>query len=385
MYGARGVGLLWMLALTARLGIGEYGLYSMAFAVASIVAITLNQPYGVRSVREPEEDFVRERCSRYLLGLALLVLGQVFLPLNYLAWFGLTVGGGELMMRSLLARAVREGHLDRSWKFDGARQVASVALGCIYLFVYPHPTLLGACLLYVAPYLVVAVLTGFVVRGHRPQLPGSPKLIAALCGEMLGTTLYLQGDVLLLGYLTNTEVVGYYSIAWVLASAIAVIGQSYGGTYAATLREKGGDLSAGPPLRTTLALGFAGGTAILLTGIGLLVSPAPDQLAVAMLIMAGYCGFMTVLMTFQAILYAQHRDRFRFAAAMAMVPVKFGAVAALAWMGAVGAAIASTVTAAILTVIYAVALYGKGRHVKPAGEAEGDVPVVEGPADRTSG
>jgi O-antigen/teichoic acid export membrane protein len=361
MYGARGVGLLWMLAITARLGIGEYGLYSMAFAVASILAITLNQPYGVRSVREPEEDFVRERCGRYLLGLALLVVGQAFLPVNFLAWFGLTVGGGELMMRSLLARAVREGHLDRSWKFDGARQVASVAMGCIYLFVVEQPTLLGACLLYAAPYFFAAVLTGYVVRGHRPQLPGSPKLIAALCGEMLGTTIYLQGDVLLLGWLTNTEVVGYYSITFVLASAVAVIGQSYGGTYAASLRENKGALSAGPPLRTTLTLGIAGGIAILLVGVGLLLAPVPHELAVAMMIMAGYCAMMTILMTFQAILYAQHRDRMRFAAAMAMVPVKFGALVALAPLGAVGAAIASTGTAAILMVIYSIALYRKPR------------------------
>jgi hypothetical protein len=198
-----------------------------------------------------------------------------------------------------------------------------------------------------------------VVRGHRPTLPGSPRLIAGLAGEMLGTALYLQGDVLLLGWLTNSEIVGYYSITWVVASAISVVGQSYGGTFAAPLREHRGALSAGPPLRITLALGAAGGTLVLLAALVLLATPVPTQLAVAMMIMAGFCAMRTVILVFQVILYAQRRDLMRLTAAMGLVPVKFLAVAALSSLGAVGAAIATTGTDAILLVIFSMALYRK--------------------------
>jgi hypothetical protein len=236
-----------------------------------------------------------------------------------------------------------------------------VGLGCIYLFATDHPTLLGACLLYCAPYAVIIVITGFVVRGHRPLWPGSPRLIAVISGEMLGTALYLQGDVLLLGWLTNSEIVGYYSLTWVLASAIANIGQSYGGTFVTQLREQQGAVSAGPPLRTTLVLGAVCGILVLITGVVMLVWPAPTQLAVAMLIMSGYCAMRTIILVFQVVLYAQRRDLLRFSAAVGLVPVKFALVAALAslGLGAVGAAIATTGTDAILLVIFSIALYRK--------------------------
>ena len=359
MYGGRGVGMLWTLTLISRLSIGDYGLYSLGFALMSIIGPALNNPFAVRSVRESEERFLAERTSRYLLGVALLLVGQVFLPFSYIPWMALTIAGGELVMKSYLAEATRAGHPDRTWRMDTIRQTISVVLGCIYLYTADHPTLLIASILYCAPYLVMVIVAGVTVWGHRPMFPGPPKIAAALAGEMLGTALYLQGDVLLLGWLTNKDIVGYYSITLVVATALATVGQSYSGTFVTALREKNGDLSAGPPLRNTLILGTITGALVCITGIALLISPAPTQVAVAMLIMSGYCAIRTVILVFQTVLYAQRRDIMRLTAAMGLVPVKMGLVAMLAGLGAPGAAIATTLTDGILLAIYSIALYRK--------------------------
>jgi O-antigen/teichoic acid export membrane protein len=62
------------------------------------------------------------------------------------------------------------------------------------------------------------------------------------------------------------------------------------------------------------------------------------------------------------ILYAQRRDLVRLSANLGLVPVKLGAVAALAQFGAIGAAIATVGTDAILLVIYLVAIYRRKEH-----------------------
>lgn len=389
VYGGRGTGLVWTVALIHQLGISDYGLYSLGFALMSVLGQTLSNPYVVRAVREPEEDFVRERAGRYLLGLALMVLGQVFLPLNYVVWFGITVSGGELIVGAYKARAMRQGDPHVTSRIDTSRQVGSVVAGCAYLFgaslVGMHPTLLGASIAYCVPYVVIAVLAVGTARGHRPQLPGPPRTILVLAGEMLGTSMFLAGDVLLLGWLTDTTVVGYYNLTWVVASAICYVGQAFGTTYAQSLRDSGGDLSTGPPLKYTVAIGAGGGLLVLIAGIVLLFSPAPNQLAVAMIIMSAYCAFRTVIMVFQFVLYAQRRDVVRMTAVIGLVPVKFGLLAALAPLGAVGAAITTSVSDAVLLVIFVVAIYGKGRHGRRPAKDESDVSAVERPGDGAGG
>jgi O-antigen/teichoic acid export membrane protein len=357
MYGGRGIGLLWTLALIDRLGISQYGLYGMAFALTTIVAPAINNPYAVRAIRESEQRFLEERYHRYLVGLVILLAAQAFLPFNYIAWFGLTVAGGETVFKSYQSRADREGNPNLFWRQDTIRQTASVCLACIYLYAIPHPTLLGASVMYAVPYIAMVIPTGLLVRGHRPRLPGPPKIIGMLMGEMLGTAVYLQGDVLLLGWLTNSTIVGYYTIALLVASSIALIGQTGVATYNQHLRESGGDLSAAPPLRRTLTIAVGGGIVVFLIGLGLLASPAPTELAVAMMIMALYTGLRSIILVFQQILYVQRRDVVRLTAAIALVPFKLGLVAVLASMGAVGAAIATVVTDAVLLVVFTTALY----------------------------
>ena len=73
--GTRGLGLLWTLVLIHQLGIGSYGLYGMAAAVTGLVGPALDNAFNVRAIRESEERFVAERTARFLVALALVVLG----------------------------------------------------------------------------------------------------------------------------------------------------------------------------------------------------------------------------------------------------------------------------------------------------------------------
>lgn len=364
MYGARGVGLLWTFAMIGKLGISDYGLYAMAFAAATIVGPTLDNPWAVRAMRESEERFNRERTSRYLVGVTLLAGGVALIPFSFIGFLGLMVAGGEITVNAYISRDTRDGHPDRVYRWGAGRQFTGVGLACLYLFTAPDPTLVTACLLYCAPYAVFVVLAGLAVRGHRPGLPGSPRLMFILMGEMgFGTTLYLQGDVLLLGWLTNTEVVGYYNIGLMLTTALAALGQSFAMTYHEPLRKSGGDLSAAPKPWTTIKLGLAVGIVVIVVGIGCLLSPAPPVVGIVMLIMAGFCTVRTIIAILQVILYAQHRDRLRFFAALLLIPFKFVLLAVLVWagLGAVGAAIATTVADVALLAVFAFALYGRKR------------------------
>jgi Na+-driven multidrug efflux pump len=76
------------------------------------------------------------------------------------------------------------------------------------------------------------------------------------------------------------------------------------------------------------------------------------------MIMSGFAALRIVSWIFQVILYNQRRDLLRFTAAVALVPLKFVLLAALApSLGAVGAAISSTVGDAVLLLVFTLALY----------------------------
>ncbi|BBY48990.1 hypothetical protein MARA_24580 [Mycolicibacterium arabiense] len=357
MYGGRGIGMLWTLALVGKLSVGDYGRYGMGFALSAVVGPPLDNPFNVRAMREADEHFQAERTSRFLLGLTLMIAGACLIEVNYIAWFGLAIAGGEMVFKSFQSQHFRDGHPQLTWRMDTIRQITSVAIAGSYLFGVDDPSLQVASLLYCSPYLVVLVLAARRVWGHRPGVPGPPKLILALVGEMLGMCLYLQGDVLLLGFLTDDTTVGYYALTVTVTVALAAIGQSFAMTYNEPLRRSGGDLSTGPSLKHIVLLGLGTGGLVVITGIVLLLTPAPTELGVAMLIMSAFCAMRTMSSVLAVILYAQRRDVVRLSANLGLVPVKLGAVAALAQFGAIGAAIATVATDAILLVIYLLAIY----------------------------
>lgn len=360
-YGGRACGMVWTLALVSKLGIANYGLYAMAYAVYSLIGPPLDNVFVVRSVRESEEHFLADRATRYLLGVALMAIGVALLELNYVAAFGLFVSGGELVLRAWQSRSVRAGEPHKAAQLDTLRQFTSVVLACAYLYAVPHPTLQVATSILVAPYVVIALVVGPMALRHRPGIPGPPRLIAILVAEALAVMIYVQGDLLLLGWLTNNTIAGYYGICTTVTLAIIALGQGFGMSYSQKMREGEGNLSSGPPLKSTILLGAGAGFLVLLTGLVMLVVPAvPTQLAVAMTIMSLFCAMRTISTVFQAVLYNQRRDRLRLVAAWAVVPVKLGLVALMAVpLGAVGAAIASVITDAILLVVYLRVLYRK--------------------------
>jgi len=360
IYGGRGVGLLWTLILVQRLGVSEYGLYAMATVLNGIVGNTVDNAFAVRAIRESEEHFLRERTTRYLIAVGLVAVGAATFDVNYVIGFGLMVAGGEIALNVVKSRSARDGHPDKVYRLDTARQFTSAGIGAVYLYTSAHPTLTHASLLYCTPYVLILLVGARLAVGHRPAPPGPPRLIAALTGEMLGTTLYLGGDVLLLGTLVDTKAAGYYQLAWVVAAAVAAAGQSFGMTYHEPLRESGGDLSAAPPLRNILRMAALGGSLLLVIGICLFAFGAPAQLATTMMIMGGFAALRICIFVLQVILYTQRRDVFRLTIAVGLVPVKLGMVAALATLtplGAVGAAIAATVADAIMLAGFTWAVY----------------------------
>ena len=359
-YAGRACGMLWTLALVQRLGIASYGQYAMAYAVYSLIGSPLDNVFVVRSVRESEEHFLADRATRYLLGVGLMIAGLALLEVSYIAAFGLFVSGGELALKVWESRPLREGKPHRAAQIDSARQLASVAMACGYLYAVPHPTLQIATSILVAPYALVAIGVGPMALRHRPGMPGSPRVIAILIGETLAIMACVQGDLLLLGWLTNDTIAGYYGICTTVTLAVIALGQGFGMSYAQKLREGDGDVTAGPPLKGTVLLGLAAAMLVLIAGVVMLLIPAvPTQLAVAMTIMSAYCGMRTVSMVFQAVLYNQHRDGLRLVANAGVVPPKLALVALLVPLGAIGAAIASVIADAMLLVIYARVLYRK--------------------------
>jgi hypothetical protein len=212
----------------------------------------------------------------------------------------------------------------------------------------------------VAPYVLCAIVVGPIAMRHRPGIPGSPRLIAILVGETFAIMAGVQGDLLLLGWLTNHTVAGYYGICTTVTLAIVAVGPTFGMSYNQALRDGDGHVSAGPPLKGTVLLGVAAALLVLITGVVMLVVPAvPEELAVAMVIMSLFCGMRTISTVFQAVLYNQHRDGVRLVANFSIVPIRLGLVALLAGAGAVGAAIAAVVTDAMLLAIYFQVLYRK--------------------------
>ncbi|MGU3293980.1 lipopolysaccharide biosynthesis protein [Williamsia sp. M5A3_1d] len=355
-YGGRGTGLLWTASLIGQVGVGAYGQYAMAYAAGAILSAPLDNPFAVRAIRESEDRFVRERSLRVLIALAMIVPGLLLTPFSYIIWFGLVASGGEMIFSALKSRRLRDGHPDVVQRWDTIRQVSAVVLGGAYLYLAPDPSLTVASVLFVIPYLVVALLAVWTIRGDRPQFPGPPKIAAVLFGENLAVALYLQGDVLLLGFLTDSTTVGYYSIAVVCAWALAQVGAALGSTYHEKLRDGDGRVSSGPPMRHTVILAAAAGSVLFVAGFVALFLPVATQIAAAMMIMSLFVCLRVVIFVDTVILSMQRRDIVRSSAYAVVVVIKLAMVAGLVWAGAVGAAIATVIADVILLTVFTIAL-----------------------------
>ncbi|MEO9326906.1 lipopolysaccharide biosynthesis protein [Gordonia aurantiaca] len=359
-YGGRAAGLAWTVALVVHLGVGAYGQYAMAFALGAIIAAPLDNPFAVRAIRESEQAFVAERVTRILLGIGLMAVGALCLAAPYLVWFALIVAGGEIVFNAVKSRALRDGHPDRVMRYDTTRQVVSIVAALGYLQFASSPDLTIASFWYLAPYLVIAAYAATLVPGARPHLPGSARLIAILFGEHLANALYMQGDILLLGWLTDSDVAGYFAIASTVGWAAGQVGMSLAGTYHEQLRAAGGAVAAGPPVRHVVVMAAATAALVMVAGFVLLATSYSSELAWSLVVISLFVGLRVMNNVLTTVLYVQRRDLVRSASAAALVPVKLGLVGALATLGAVGASVASVVTDAVLLAVYL-------RSVRPAG------------------
>lgn len=372
-YGGRASGLLWTIVVVAHLGVGSYGQYAMGFALGAIIAAPLDNPFNVRAIRESKERFLTERASRALLGIGLMIAGAACSPFSYLAWFALVVGGGEIVFNAVKSAPLRDGHPDRVMRMDTIRQFSSIVLGAGYLLVAPHPTLTAASVLYALPYVVVAARGLMLVPGNRPGIPGHPRLIAVLFAEHLANAAYMQGDILLLGALTDSDIAGYYAIASTVGWAAAQLGMALGNTYHEPLRAAGGARSAGPPTKHIAAVAVATSGSVIAAGLVMLATPFSTQLAWSLVIIGVFVAMRVVNFVLMTVLYVQRRDIVRSVAAGVLAPIKLLLVFALAHWGSIGACIASVVTDALLLAIYLAAV----RRPIPAVEAEQAVVVPE--------
>ncbi|MCJ1688118.1 hypothetical protein [Rathayibacter sp. VKM Ac-2927] len=379
----RGSGLAWMLFLVATVGLGDYGLYAMAFAAAAVLAAPSENIFLVRSVRVDAATYAAERSARTLLGLALFALGAMVYAWSFVAGLALLIAGGEMLFNAVKSRALRDGEPMLPTRWDAARQVGSIlaAVG-LWLLAGRGLPLELLMLAYVLPYLVVAVVAVRGIRGVRPRWPRGARGQLLLVVDAVITALYLQGDILLLGFLLGDEVVGAYAIASQLVLAASIVGQLLGQQYTASLRDAGGRRHGGPPLGLVLGLGavMALGTA----GVGgvLLLDQRTAQVGVLLLVLAPFAGLRSVSNAWVTALYVLGADRRRILGAGAALLLRAAclAIAVLAGVaGGTAAALAAVVGEVLLVGAFAVVLHDSYRRAggpPDVGGASVDPPAV---------
>ncbi|MCJ1673762.1 hypothetical protein MT355_10905 [Rathayibacter sp. VKM Ac-2929] len=379
----RGSGLAWMLFLVATVGLGDYGLYAMAFAAAAVLAAPSENIFLVRSVRVDAATYAAERSARTLLGLALFALGAMVYAWSFVAGLALLIAGGEMLFNAVKSRALRDGEPMLPTRWDAARQVGSIlaAVG-LWLLAGRGLPLELLMLAYVLPYLVVAVVAVRGIRGVRPRWPRGARGQLLLVVDAVITALYLQGDILLLGLLLGDEVVGAYAIASQLVLAASIVGQLLGQQYTASLRDAGGQRHGGPPLGLVLGLGavMALGTA----GVGgvLLLDQRTAQVGVLLLVLAPFAGLRSVSNAWVTALYVLGADRRRILGAGAALLLRAAclAIAVLAGVaGGTAAALAAVVGEVLLVGAFAVVVHDAYRRAGGPPDVDGarvDPPAV---------
>lgn len=355
MIAGRAAGFAWTLLLIATLGLGDYGIYATACAFAAIIAAPLENVFVVRSVRVGQHDYEHERSTRLLIGVLLVVVGVVLFPAILVLGFALIVAGCEMAFNAYKSLPLRNGQPVVVMRLDALRQFASIALAALYLVLAGSGASLPVALaIYLAPYAVVLVLSTIRARGTMPGLPGGLRENLLLLGDAFITSLYLQGDIVLLGLLASDEAVGAYSVASQIALALSTLGQLYAQGFHVSLRQSGGDPAAGP--RPRFVVGLAGFFTVGTVAVAavLLITGWQSGIGAVLLVMSLFAGLRTIDNAWTTVLYTQHRDAGRIANAGIALAIKGAGilllVAVLGWPGAIGAAIAA-VTAEVFVCI----------------------------------
>ena len=348
IFAGRLIGLGWTAALVAVLGIGNYGQYAIAFALAAIIAAPLDNPFGVRALRVELDRYLSERTARAILGGVLLLAGVAVYFESFVVGFALVVSGGEIAFNALKSRALRDGFPNLVQRWDVARQVASVVLGLGILFLVHGAPLSVVCAAYLVPYLVVLGLACAFVLRARPALPAPPREVGLLFVDALALAAYVQGDILLLGALAGSTVAGVYSLASLVSLAAVSLAQMYAQTFHERLRLASGARDAGPSARSGLAISVVLGALVLIVGVVVLATGLNPALGWTLVVMSVFTALRSTTVIEQTVLYLQGRDARRVLGAVLAALLKLVLIAELAWLGSVGAGFACVLAEALL-------------------------------------
>jgi O-antigen/teichoic acid export membrane protein len=222
----RGVGLVWTVALVARLGLGDYGLYAMAFSASSLLAGIVDSPFLARSGRVDERSFARDCTMRTWGGILFLGVGLAALAGGwYVPGFATLVAGGEAVLGVVKADAHRHGRPGAEQALDLARQGTSVVCGMTALLALGRHHLLAVSLAYAIPYVMAAA--GALRRSFgRPHAPPVRELLSLSATSLVGAG-YAQLDVVIVGGLLGSRAAGAYALAALAAWALALPGLQY--------------------------------------------------------------------------------------------------------------------------------------------------------------
>ncbi len=369
MYFSKALLFGWALLLTHQFGIADYGVFAMAFALATLIGTPLDSYFTVRAPRVDDGTFDGERTTRVFIGLGLAFLGWALWPFTFVGGFAVGKAGVDVLFQASRSPLIRAGHPDRAQRADAVRQIVGITLGTAYLLFFPGPTFTVAALIYLAGCaspILIGVRDLVVHAPIRPEITGRT---ASLVAESLGGVAYGQAGVILLGVLHSTTAAGYYSFGLTLVLSLSALGQSFAYTFHEGLRHSQGDVDTGPPLGTAVFLSAAtavamGATAAVLWLVGF---EQALWLTFAWLAPVSFCRTLSSVST--VVLMMQHRDVFRLKVTAVSLVVKVGLIVVLGSQGGPGAAAAFLVADAIMSGAYARSVYG--RRTSPQAATDG--------------
>jgi hypothetical protein len=359
MYSARALAFGWALLLTFRFGIHEYGGYAIAFAVGATIALPLDSYFTVRAPRVSDSVFAGERATRVFVGLFLVLLGWLLWPFTFIGGFAVGKAGVDLCFQASRSHLIRDGYSDQAQRSDAIRQLIGIALGTVYVLLYPGATLEVGALVYLAGTALPVLAGARHLVIHRAIRPELTTRTATIFGESIGSVLYVHAEVMLLALVASQTAAGYYSFGATILWSLAGAGQSYAFTFHQDLRRSGGTAASGPPLRTALGLAAAGATVMVVLAVGLWVIGAPTQLWLTFTILALVSPLRTMSHVATVFLVMQHRDTFRLVVTWASLAAKVALIVLLSRFAAPGAAVAFLVADLVMSGSYLNATYVK--------------------------
>ncbi len=363
MYATRALAFGFALVLVNTFGISGYGIYAFAFAAAAMVALPLDSYFLVRAPRVTDALFPRERSTRTLVGLALLLVGCTFWQGSFVLGFALSKAGIDIVFNASRSHLIRHGVPDLAQRADALRQIIGMVGGTVYVFAVEAPSLEVAGLIYLVGCLVPVLPKVRWLLTAKPVGLERSRNTGAILVESVGGVAYVQGDVLLLATLASSSAAGYYSLATMVVWSLAALGQMYGFTFHESLRRTGGRRTAGPPLAVGLVLSTLTSTCMVVGGVAMYLLGADRDFWLIFLLLAPVSFLRTLSSMSSVVLIMQHRDRFRMTVTVVCVTLKLGLIAILGSAhGGPGAAVAFIITDVLMAGAYTWAVFaGPGR------------------------